>query len=268
MEKWLEKGTRIWRYASRKNIPVYAAYSAYFIILSIFPMLVLMLGLLRYAGLSADALTELLKGMIPQALHTGAKRLIQSAYRNLSGRTISLSALAALWSASRGIHGLMRGLNTICDTTESRSWLHTRVVSMVYTVLFLGVLFLTLALSVFGSSLARSLPDSPFTRLLQGLLGMRFLVLLALQTGLFCALFLTLPSKRSRLREALPGAVLASLGWQVFSGLFSVYVKAFSGYANVYGSVYAVALTMLWLYICLSIVFYGSAWNQYLLSDK
>ena len=92
--------------------------------------------------------------------------------------------------------------------------------------------------------------------------------MLVLQTALFTAMFMVLPNRRNTFRESLPGALLASLGWLIFSDLYSVYVQHFSGYANVYGSVYAVALAMLWLYFCLCILFYGGALNHYLAKKK
>ena len=64
------------------------------------------------------------------------------------------------------------------------------------------------------------------------------------------------------------GAVLACVGWLTFTRLFSFYVERFSHYSNVYGSVYAVALSMLWLYCCLSIVFYGGALNRLLMDGE
>lgn len=262
---WMESIIMLWRHVSALRIPVFAAHTAYFIILSVFPMLVLLLGLLRYTGLAIDTLTDLLQGVIPEALLPSAKRLILSTYQNTSGTVISVSAVAALWSASRGIHGLMTGLNTIYGTRENRSWLRTRLVSVLYTLLFLLVLLMTLIFSVFGTTLVRQLPGLDFLR---QIVGLRFLVLLLVQTALFCAIFKGLPNKRTRLADTFPGAVFASLGWLLFSDLFSVYVKNVSNYADVYGSVYAVALTMLWLYICLSIVFYGGALNVYLTGNK
>ena len=56
-------------------------------------------------------------------------------------------------------------------------------------------------------------------------------------------------------------AVLAALGWQIFSNLYSVYVEHFTPLGNIYGSVYAVSLSMLWLYCCMSILFYGGVLN-------
>jgi len=54
------------------------------------------------------------------------------------------------------------------------------------------------------------------------------------------------------------------LGWLTFSRLFSVYVTHFSRYSNIFGSIYGLALGMLWLYFCISILFYGAACNRWL----
>jgi membrane protein len=55
---------------------------------------------------------------------------------------------------------------------------------------------------------------------------------------------------------------VAAVGWQGFSKLFSVYVAHFQDYANIYGSVYAMALGMLWLYFCMSILLFGGVLNR------
>ena len=137
---------------------------------------------------------------------------------------------------------------------------------MFYTFLFLLMLLITLVLNVFGTSLLQLLPlqDLSILQFLWELVDSRFLLMLFLQTGLFTAMFMALPNQHNTFRDSLPGALLASAGWLVFSDLYSIYVENFSGYANVYGSVYAVALSMLWLYFCISIVFYGGALNHYL----
>lgn len=251
---------------SHQNIGIHAAGAGYFIILSVFPLLVLVLSLLRYTGLQVETLTELVEGFLPQALHSGAKKLILSTYRNTSGAVISLSALTGLWSASRGVYGLLKGLNAIYETSENRGYLYTRGISVFYTFLFLLMLLATLVLNVFGKTLLQLLPlENVFLlQFLWELVDWRFVLMLLLQTGLFAAMFMALPNKRNTFRQSLPGALLASLGWLVFSDLYSFYVEHFSGYANIYGSVYAVALSMLWLYCCISIVFYGGALNHYL----
>ena len=182
---------------------------------------------------------------------------------------VGLSAATALWSASRGIYGLLTGLNAIYQVPENRSYLRTRLLCVLYTFAFLLVLLLTLVLHVFGTALLGLLSDSqvPLLRFLTGIVDLRFFLLVFLQTALFSAMFMALPNRKNSLGDSLPGAFLASIGWLVFSHLFSVYVEYFPSYATIYGSVYAFALGMLWLYFCISIVFYGGVLNRLLIEN-
>lgn len=257
-------------YFTGLRIPIYAANAGYFIVLSVFPMLLLFVSFLRYTGLSVDTLTELLYGVIPEALMPAAKRLILNTYQSTSRTVVSISAVTALWSASRGIYGLLTGLNGIYDVAEDRGYFYTRTMSVLYTFVFLLVLLLTLVLNVFGTTLVQMLPigTEPVWEFLMSVVDLRFFLLLFVQTAVFTAMYMALPNRRNKLMDSLPGALLSAIGWLIFSDLYSLYVENFSSYANIYGSVYAVALSMLWLYCCISIVFYGGALNVYLTENK
>jgi membrane protein len=189
-------------------------------------------------------------------------RLVLSAYVNSTGTVLSISAVAALWSSSRGMYSFVTGLNAIYDVKEDRGYVRTRLMSMGYTFAFLLVLILTLVLHVFGGDLLQMLQELPIPAFLLNLLDLRVFVLLILQTALFCAMFMVLPNERNRLGESLPGALLASIGWQVFTNVYSIYSQKFTSYASIYGSVSVVALGMLWLYFCICIVFYGGVLNK------
>lgn len=247
------------------QIPLHAAYTGFFIVLSIFPALLLILSILRYTPLTVESLVELIAAFVPGALMDMVEELVYSTYLNASGAVVGISALTALWSASRGIYGLVAGFNAIYGVPESRTTLRNRCISVVYTFAFFLVMVLTLALHVFGSALINMLRmvDHALLIFLVDLIDLRFFLLLILQTLVFALMFMVLPGKRNRFRSSLPGALLASMGWLVFSDLFSIYVENFDRYGNIYGSIYAVALGMLWLYCCLSILFLGAALNRY-----
>ena len=265
----VKKAVRLVRYLAEKKVSLYASSACYFLSLSLFPMLVLLLGLLRYTGLGADALVQALSGLVPSPLLPLAKSLIVSAYRNTSGTLLSISAVTALWSASRGVYSLLKGLYSIYGHGQKQSYWYLRSVSVGYTFAFLLVLVLTLVLGVFGKEFLQRLPVEEYGLLafLDGVVGMRFFVLLFVLTGFFCGVYMFLPGVRSRFSDSLPGAVLTTVGWLIFTQLYSAYAVKFSGLANVYGSVYTVALSMLWLYCCISLVFYGGAWNRYLKAE-
>ena len=257
----------LWHQIRSLRIPVHAAHTGYFLILSVFPALVLLLSLLRYTPLDVHSLLALLEGIIPAALLPDAELLIINTYENTTSAVVGVSAVTALWSASRGIYGLLTGLNAVYQVPENRGYLRTRFLSVAYTFAFLVVLLLTLVLHVFGTDLWELLSrsDAPFLRFLTGMVDLRFFLLVFLQTALFTAMFTVLPNRKNSLADSLPGAFLASIGWLVFSHLFSLYVERVPSYAAVYGSVYGIALSMLWLYCCISIVFYGGVLNRLLM---
>ena len=138
-----------------------------------------------------------------------------------------------------------------------------------YGVYGILILLLTLVLHVFGRSIINLMRqgDNPVVIFFTDLIDLRFFLLLFLQSLVFTLMFMALPNKRNHFMESLPGGVLSSLGWLVFSDIYSIYVENFSKYSTIYGSVYAIAITMLWLYCCMSILFYGGALNRYLM-DK
>ena len=254
------------QWLNRMHIPQLAANTGYFIVLSVFPALLLVLSGLSYTGLTVENLLEMLEGVLPQALMDTARQLILSVYKNASGAVAGVSALTAIWSSSRGVYGLLTGLNAIYGVSEDRGYLYTRFISVLYTFALEVVILLTLVLHVFGNSLLkfiRSL-NLPAMTVLMDILDLRFVFLLVIQSLLFTLMFMILPNRRNRFWESLPGGLLASIGWLLFSNLYSVYVTHFPSYANIYGSVYAIAISMLWLYCCLEIIFFGGALNQLL----
>ena len=254
------------QWLNRMHIPQLAANTGYFIVLSVFPALLLVLSALSYTGLTVENLLEMLEGVLPQALMGTARQLILSVYKNASGAVAGVSALTAIWSSSRGVYGLLTGLNAIYDVSEDRGYLYTRFISVLYTFALEAVILLTLVLHVFGNSLLkfiRSL-NLPAMTVLMDILDLRFVLLLLVQSLLFTLMFMILPNRRNRFWESLPGGLLASIGWLLFSNLYSAYVTHFPSYANIYGSVYAIAISMLWLYCCLEIIFFGGALNQLL----
>ena len=84
-------------YLGEQKVPLYAANASFFLILSVFPVLVLLLALIRYTGLQVETLTDLISVVVPAALMPMVNRLVLSAYVNSTGTLLSISAVAALW---------------------------------------------------------------------------------------------------------------------------------------------------------------------------
>lgn len=263
--KWMRLLEDQVRNIGSMQISVHAAYTCYFLAMSLFPALLLVLASLRYTSLTATDLILLLEGIVPDALLGAAESLIVSTYYNSSSALLGISAVAALWSSSRGVQGLMTGINHIYGVKESRGWLVTKLLSVVYTFVFLLLILATLVFQVFGQTLADQMraSDRLLQRFLVYLFGWRGIWLLLIQILVFALIYTALPNQRNRFLSSLPGAVVAALGWQIFSGVFSLYVELMLGrYTNIYGSVYTVAIGLLWAYCCMCIFLFGGVFNR------
>ena len=261
---------RVRRDLRRAQIPVYAGNAAFFLVLSFLPLLTLLLAILQYTVFRPEDLLALLARIMPDEVLPLFSDFLQKAYQKSGAAVISLSALAAAWSASRGIYGISRGLGSVLDVKETRSYVHVRLLCLFYMLLFVLGLVLTLLLHVFGQKLLTLLTQRgmPLARALSFLLSHLQLYSFFLLTALFSLLYLALPNRTQRLGRVLPGALAASGAWLLFSALFSVYVNHFAKGLALYGSLTTMVLTMLWVYACVSIVFYGAFLNRLLFSRE
>lgn len=263
---WIQKGRQTANFLRPMRIPLHSAYTSFFLILSLFPGLLLLLGVLRYTSIGVKDLMGVLEGLLPQSLLPAVQSLVEASYRHSSKTVVSISVVAALVSASRGMFGIRNGLNAVYSPIQEQGYLRKRSISVAYTATFLLLLLLTLVLYVCSTAIIDYLwmTTEPVLMFLMSLVDLRSAILMILQIGVFTAMYALLPDRRNCLRHSVPGAVTASVGWLVYSKLFSVYVAHFSDYTNIYGSVYALALGMLWLYFCIAIFFYGGALNRWL----
>ncbi len=251
------------------EISHYAAGASFFLLLSCLPLGTLLLALLRYFPVTVQDLFSLLSPLIPSALLP----LVEQTAGELEGKSffalVSLNLITALWASSKGLHGMIAGLNRVNHIEETRGYIKRRLLCLGYTLLLLLALVLMLVLYVFGNALLDYLTaiNFPFSFLLAALLKYLPLYSAVVLTAVFAAIYLALPNCRTPLRKVLPGALAASFCWIGFSYLFSYYVNHISNTSQRYGSLAIVLLLMLWLYFCMSIVFYGAFLNHLLAHD-
>jgi membrane protein len=172
-----------------------------------------------------------------------------------------VALVLALWSASKGTRGVVEAINVAYDQREQRGVVKRYLVGLGLTVGSIVFVLVVVAL-VAGvpAVLAFAGLDLDTTTLLR---WARWPVLLGLLVVAVAAVYYVAPDRESPKWQWLtPGSALASLGLLAASGLFSLYVTRFGDYNEVYGSVGAVAVFMLWLYIASFMVLLGAELNS------
>lgn len=248
------------------EVSVYAAQASFFIVLSAVPFIMVLLSAIQLIPTvsKADLLTALL-AILPETLRAAIFSIINDLFTRSPGRMLSITALLAMWSASKGMLSMNRGFNRIYQCKGRRGYILSRLICTGYTVLFVAACVLSLTLLVFGSSLqalvVRLFPvlaDITFY-----IISFRQLLSLTILTIIFAGLYTLIPDKKQRIGFQLPGAIFSTVCWMGFSFAFSIYFDHFSNYSYMYGSLTAIVLLMLWLYFCICILFLGAEINHF-----
>lgn len=266
MSAYYQKLKQLSKQLSEYNVPLYAANTSFYLVLSFFPAVMLILCLLPYVGFTEMDLLYAIESVTPNIMHPLIESIISNMSKNSSGVLISATALVAIWSSSKSVYSIQQGLNSIHGVMENRNYILRRLFSMLYMVILIAALLLTFVLHGFGSEIADYFETKtiPILHFIVKLLRFRGLLLFALLSALFTAFYCVLPNRKVKIRQALPGAILSALGWQLFTYFFSYYVRHSGSYSLIYGSLAGIAVGMLWLFFCFSILFYGCIFNLFL----
>ncbi len=245
-------------------VSAYAAQTAYFIILSFFPFLILLVTLVQYTALTPGDIYRAAQMVFPPSMDSVVLAIIDEVYSK-SVLTVSLSAIMTAWSAGKGFMGLIQGMNLIYNVEERRNYIILRLQSAFYTIVFMLAIILSLVVLVFGNSLHKvALEHIPImlyvTEIILRLKGMVSVGILAV---IFMLLYRFVPNRKVKLHRQAPGAAFAAVCWYLFSMCFSLYVEYSPGLTNMYGSLTTIVLVMLWLYFCMYIILIGAEINSY-----
>ena len=247
----------------------YAAQAAYFFVLSLIPIILLLLSMVRYTDLTRDVVMNAVLQVFPDSVVSLLRSILNQVYR-ASENMIPITAVVALWSAGKGVLSVTSGLNCIYSNTETRNYFYLRIRASLYTVLFLVAIILSLIISVFGNSISAVVYEHiPFLiKVVDFIMRIRTLVTLIVLTVFWDFVHKFLPNRKHKakttLRKQLPGAVFTACGWQLISFIFSIYLDIFTGFSNMYGSMTTIILIMLWLYGCMYIILLGGELNALL----
>lgn len=248
---------------SKKNISAFASSTAFFLFLSLIPALMLLCSILPYTPVTEANLMNAARQITPEAMHALVTSIIADVYDKSIG-IISVTAIATLWSAGKGVLALLRGLNAVNDVEENRNYLLLRLAACLYIVLLLAAVLLSLLIMVFGNSIIGLIEDIiPQTSyLFDLLLHFRSLFVWAVLTVVIALMYAYVPGTRQGFKMQLPGAVFAAVAWSVMTWAFSIYIDVFNGFTT-YGNLTTIIILMLWLYAAMYIIMAGAYMNRY-----
>ena len=251
------------------HITAFSAQMSYFFILSLFPFLIFLVALIGWFSLDNIWVIANLSNVIPKEAAQIVLDYVQElAESNTS--IISVSIIATLWTASKAINALMRALNIVYEVKETRGYFVIRFLGMFYTIMFAFAIILALVLPSMGKGFFDFI--LVYVHIPQGFIDLftsfRWVGVLAFLGFVLGSTHVVLPNTKISIRTALPGTALSLMGWVVTSLGFSYFVQNFGRFTIIYGSLTAVIILMIWMYMSSVILMFGGEINHYILERE
>lgn len=247
---------------------LYAALAYYFLV-AFFPLILFVSLLLSAVSEGGEAVKLVSEHMIPSDIINTVSELLE--YTSSLGRSTLMysGAVMSLYGGSRAVSCLIAAINKSYELEENRGFLKRTVINFGFSAFFMISISAAVAVAAATPGILAYVSAS------FGIDGkivhiwsyMRFVIILLLFFFLLLMLYSIAPACKIKLRQALPGAAAAAVGWVAVSMFLSFYVDNMAGYSLLYGSIGAVIVLMLWLYFTAMVLIAGAKVNRYIMKS-
>lgn len=252
----LSLGKQVANSVSEDDLSGQAAELSYYFFLALFPLLIFLVSLLGYfasAGtqLRTDLLANLSRAVPPSASELVQKTLNEIIQSRGTGKVL-LGLLGALWSASSGMNAVMETLNRAYHVKETRSYVRKKMISIVLTIGTSALVLCAMVLALYGGKLADVVAAHVGlgSVLVYAWKIAQWPVLLGAMLAAFALVYYYAPNlEEPHWTWISPGAAAGLVIWLAASFALRVYLHFFNSYSSTYGSLGAVIILMLWLYL-------------------
>ncbi|GAB2760413.1 YihY/virulence factor BrkB family protein [Salinimicrobium soli] len=248
------------------NVSIVSAGVAFYAFLAIFPAIAALVSLYGLAMNPESIQQQLsqLAGMMPQEAYNILKDQLEGLMETKGsalGLSMAIGILLSIWSANKGTKSLFTGVDIAYGTKNNRGFLKQNGLTLIFTFGAIVLVIISMALIVAFPAFVDQLglPSNVNTLIGWG----RWLVLALIVVWFLAMIYKYAPFKpKSPTRWVLPGAILATILWLIASWGFSYYVSNFGSYGEMYGSISAVVVMLLWLFITSFIILLGAELNS------
>ncbi|MBC5996466.1 YihY/virulence factor BrkB family protein [Romboutsia ilealis] len=248
-----------------------AAEVSFYLLLSLFPFILFTISIVVYIPIiHINRYIYLLQNIMPEAAFNIANSIIQSAIEN---RSISLgitSFFLTMWTSTRAVRALIRGINRSYNIQETRSFIKVFSIAMIFTIMLLFLIFSSMIFLVFGENLGHFLLESiGVDKVLINIWNIwRYLIGIGTIVVILLSLYIYTPNKKVKVRDSIPGAIVATFSWFLISYIYSYYANHYANYEVIYGSIGGIIILMTWIYLSSWAILIGSEVNAKLFYRK
>ncbi|GEK88987.1 membrane protein [Alkalibacterium putridalgicola] len=247
----------------RATVNQSAAEMAYFLLLSLFPLLLVLANIIPLLPIDPGEVLNMTSDFVPQDIYNVIEPIIRNYLESGSGGAISFGLLAALWSASRVISILRRVLDEVYGSVPTSNFIIGRIVSLITMIGIVLVIGAVIFAFVFGEQILMFIKETigmtiPF---IQQFLLLRWVILVVILFLVFLIVYRVVPNHHLNMKYSYQGAIFATIGWVLLTQGFSVYLSFAGGDAVANATFGAFIALMIFLYLSSLILLLGALIN-------
>ncbi|MGX7419899.1 YihY/virulence factor BrkB family protein [Carnobacterium gallinarum] len=248
---------------TKANISSQAAQLAYYVLLSLFPVLLVAGNLIPFLPINVNQIYPYLESSVPADIYKLLTPILDSILHSSSGTAISFGVITAIWSSSSGFNALQQVLNVVYGANMRKNFIIARIFSFFIALVMIAVLGAVILVFVFGEQVMQFLQEKlNFSMtLLPEFTSIKWIGTIVVLLVVFIMLYWLVPNVKWGFKYTLPGAIFATVGWLVSSQAFSLYVRFQGGKSIGTGTLSIFIVLMLWLYLIATILLLGGFLN-------
>ena len=200
---------------------------AYYLLLSLFPLIIAFGNILPFLKIDQETVLTYVRQIIPETVYQFIGPAIRNLLTQSSGGLLSLSALAALWSASQSINALQIAMNKAYGVENRKNFLIVRFFSLVVILLFMiAISGVTIFLGLGQMILEALQPIFNFSgNVIIQFQTLKWPITLVVLFIIMFLIYVIVPNAQLKLKAVIPGTIFATVGWMLLSQVFGIYSK-------------------------------------------
>jgi len=244
-----------------------AAQISFYTMLGLFPFLIFLLSLLGTFPLGEALKPEMLEALREQMPRESAEyvaNIVLELLPEYSQGLLSIGLFASLWGASMAVGALITTINRAYNIRPRRNMVTQKLMSIVLVLLLSGMWLMSMTIILVGPGITQSMFE------FMGIASetntfwtsMRLPMAFILNLTALSILYFFAPEARQRFLSIMPGAVTATILWLLASSAFRIFLRNFGTYNKTYGSLAALVILMVWLWISGLVFLLGAEINS------
>ena len=241
--------------------------------LALFPAIIFFFALIPYIPIDGfqDTLLSMLKNILPKDAYQATLSTLEDIIKRQHGSLLSLGFIAALFFSTSGITSIISAFNESFHVAETRSYIKQRIIAVFLVFILSFLIIISITLIIAGTAILDYLFKNGYVQkdlIYYTLILGKWIVVIALFFFIISFLYYLAPVKHIRFRFISAGSTLATILFVITSTGFNYYISNFSQYNKLYGSIGALIIILMWIYINAFVLLIGFELNVSIMNAK